>query len=135
MIHFLSICLRFLMKILKRPIFQTSLNMQISPQFIKKVNRKKRITDPLVLYVISKIFEHCIFDQIYQNKGNAWNIHQMGYRKGENSQHSLIVIFEKWKKNIHQEGKCGTLFVYLSKEFDCLQHDILWAKLNAYGFD
>ena len=49
----------------------------------------------------------------------------MGYRKGENSQHSLIVIFENWKKNIHKEGKCGTLFVYLSKEFDCLQHDIL----------
>ena len=54
----------------------------------------------------------------------------MGYRKGENShflkkKNSLIVIFEKWKKNIHKEGKCGTLFVYLSKEFDCLQHDIL----------
>ena len=58
----------------------------------------------------------------------------MGYRKGYSSQHSLIVMFENWKKNLDKGGKCGALFVDLSKAFDCLQHDLLFAKLNACGF-
>ena len=61
--------------------------------------------------------------------------HQKGYRKGYSSQHSFIAIFEKWKKNLDKRGECGALFVDVSEAFDCLQHDLLLAKLNAYGFD
>ena len=59
----------------------------------------------------------------------------MGCRKGYSSQHSLIAMFEKWKKNLDKRGECGALFVDLSKAFDCLQHDLLLAKPDAYGFD
>ena len=59
----------------------------------------------------------------------------MGYRKGYISQHILNANFEKWKKNQDKRGECGALFVDLSKAFDCLQHDLLSAKVNTYGFD
>ena len=44
-------------------------------------------------------------------------------------------MFEKWKKALDNSGSCGALLVDLSKAFDCIVHDLLLAKLSAYGFD
>ena len=59
----------------------------------------------------------------------------MDYRKAYSSQHSLIAMFKKWKENLDKKEECDALFVDFSKEFDCLQHDLLLAKLDAYGLD
>ena len=112
--------------------------MQILSQFIKNNNRYENKTyRPVIsiISVISKILERVLYDQIYKNIDKTLSRHQIGYRKGYSSQHSLIAMFEKWKENLDKGGKCGALFVDLSKAFDCLQHDILLAQLNAYGFD
>ena len=44
-------------------------------------------------------------------------------------------MLEKWK-NAVDKGKCfGVLLTDFSKTFDCLSHELLIAKLHAYGFD
>ena len=69
-------------------------------QFTKKNNRhEKENYRPLsIISVISKILGRCLHYQIYKNIDNTLSRHQMGYRKGYNSQHSLIPMNEKWKE-------------------------------------
>ena len=39
------------------------------------------------------------------------------------------------KKSVDNGGAFGALFTDFSKVFDCLSHELLIAKLDAYGFD
>ena len=40
---------------------------------------------------------------------------------------------EKWERSIDRSKMFGALLTDLSKSFDCLNHDLLIAKLNAHG--
>ena len=43
-------------------------------------------------------------------------------------------MLEKWKKVVDTKNVFGALLTDLSKAFDCLLHDLVIAKFNAYGF-
>ena len=61
--------------------------------------------------------------------------YQCEFRRGYNPQHCLVSLIEKWKKSVDNGGAFGALLTDLSKAFDCLPHELLIAKLDAYGFD
>ena len=43
-------------------------------------------------------------------------------------------MLETWKRSVDQGKVFGILLTDPPKAFDCLNHELLNAKLNAYGF-
>ena len=58
-----------------------------------------------------------------------------GYRKGYSTEQCLTVMLEIWKKALDGKGTAGAILTDLSKAFDCLNHNLLIAKMAAYGFE
>ena len=66
---------------------------------------------------------------------NILSKYQCGFSKRFNAKHCLVSMIEKWKERADNGGAFGTLMTDLSKAFACLHHELLIAKLDAYGFD
>ena len=48
---------------------------------------------------------------------------------------TLLPMIKKLRESFDSGGNFGALLTDLSKVFDCLPHDLLIAKLHAYGLD
>ena len=56
-----------------------------------------------------------------------------GFRKAHSTQHALFRLIQSWQKELDESGFVGTILMDLSKAYDCLPHDLMVAKLEAYG--
>ena len=87
-----------------------------------------------ILPVLSKLYERSMFKQISELFENIFSKIQCGFRKGHSTQQCLLAMLEKWKRSVDSGKAFVALLTDLSKAFDCLDHELLIAKLNAYGF-
>ena len=55
-----------------------------------------------------------------------------GYRQGHSTQHALIKLIESWRQSLDSRSYSGAVLMDLS--FDTINHELLIAKLHAYGF-
>ena len=111
-------------------------NADVTPVFKKNNLLSKESYRPfIVLPTISKVFEKLMQNQIYLHINSFLWPYLCHYRKGFNSQHALISLIERWRKSLDNKGYGGAVLMDLSKAFDTLNHDLLIAKLHAYGFD
>ena len=108
----------------------------ISPVFKKKDPLDETNYRPVsVLPTVSKLFEKIMQKQINGFISNRLSPYLYGYGKGYNTQQALLVLIEKWKKNLDDKGYGVAVLMDLSKAFDTLNHDLLRAKLSVYGFE
>ena len=108
----------------------------ITPVFKKGPRTSKNNYRPVsILPIFSKIFERLLSRQLSEFFDNILSKFQCGFRKGYGTQHCLLLMLEIWKEATDNNKAFGALLTDLSKAFDCLSHDLLIAKLYAYGLD
>ena len=103
------------------------------PKWLKKANinlvlkkltfLKKNNYRPIsILPIISKAFERCQYDQIFEYTNSVLS----------NACAALVLtMIKKCRKNVDQVGSCVALLKDLSKSFDCIVHVFLTAKLEV----
>ena len=108
----------------------------ITPLHKKLENILKENYRPVsLLPVVSKLFERIMQKQMKTFIDNFLSTSLCGYRKGYNTQYALLAMIEKWKKSLDgKRGYAGAILMDLSKAFDTINHELLIAKLEAYGF-
>ena len=95
---------------------------------------KKNYRPITVLPSVSKIFERLMQNQMLPFVQSILSPLLCGFREGYGTQHALLRLTETCNKSIDSGGIAGAVLTDLSKAFDCLDHELLIAKLNAYGF-
>ena len=75
-----------------------------------------------------------MYDQMYKYFDQLFSKFQCGCRKRFSTQDCLLYIIENWKESLDQRGHYGALLTDFSKAFDCVLHDLLIVKLQAYCF-
>ena len=88
-----------------------------------------------VLPAVSKVYDRVLKDQINPYFHEILSNILYVFRAGYSTQHALIRMLIKWRRCLDTSGLVGTILMDLSKAYDCLPHDLLIAKLAAYGLD
>ena len=89
-----------------------------------------------ILSCFSKVYENVIKNELLKSMNVHLSPFISAYRKNYNTQHALLRLLEEWREHLDNNKIVGGILMDLSKAFfDCVPHDLLLAKLAAYGID
>ena len=109
---------------------------KVSPIFKKDDLLHKENYRPVsILPLLSKVYEKLLYYQLSDYVENIFNIILCGFRKAHSTQHALFKLLQSWQKELDEKGMVATVLMDLSKAYDRIPHDLLIAKLSAYGID
>ena len=125
-------------------IFNSCINNGVFPDQLKLADitpifksvdsmAKKNYRPVSILNSVSKLFEKLIQKQLNPFFDDKLSEYLCGYRKGNSTQYALLNLIESWKKYRDNHGYSAAVLMDLSKAFDTINHDLLLAKLHAYG--
>ena len=127
-------------------IFNQSLETGVFPTLMKyaditplyKTKCKYETTNyrPIsLLLTISKILEKVVYKRTYQFLEDNHIIFnsQYGFRRQHSCQDAISELVGKILKNMEEQKYTIAVFIDLSKAFDTLEHEVLFAKLEKYG--
>ena len=121
---------------IKSSLFPSCLKTaNITPIYKKgKRDLKDNYRPVSILPLLSKLYARSMIKQISDFFENIFSKNQCGFRKGHSTQQCLLAMPEKWKRSVDSGKAFVSLHKDLFKAFDCLNHALLIAKLNANGF-
>ena len=94
---------------------------------------KSKYWPPSILVLLDKIFERCVQKQLVHYFNPYFSKFLSAYTKGYSCESVLLHLLEEWKGALDKNSVVGTVIMDLSKAFDLIPHDLLLAKLSAYG--
>ena len=80
-----------------------------------------------ILSNVSKVYERCLYDQIYDSFENKFSRYQCRFRKGFNTQNAILFMVEKMLLARDKIEVCEAILTDLPKAFDCVSHDLFIA--------
>ena len=109
---------------------------EVVPIYKKNDKKDKSNYRPIsLLSNISKVYERCMQEQLDEYFSDLLSKYQCGFRQGYGTQNCLSAMIEKLRKIRNRKAIFAAVLTDLSKAFDCIPHNLLIAKLSAYGFD
>ena len=89
-----------------------------------------------VLPSLSKVYEKILCKQLNSFFETKLSPHLCRFRWRYSSTHlALSNPLFNWQSCLDKSGVVGTILMDLCKAFGCLPHDLIIAKLHAYGLD
>ena len=88
-----------------------------------------------VLNCFSNVCENVIKNELLKSMNVHLSPFLSAYRQNYNTQHVLLRLLEEWREHSDNNKTVGGILMDLSRPFDCVPHDLLLAKLAAYGID
>lgn len=144
-----SILLKFLKNELKEPLavvanqmittcrFPSKLKIaKVLPIFKKGEDDKCENYRPIsLLPAISKVFEKILLRQMdaHFKLYDLYFCGQYGFRKNRSTEHAILEVCDRILQDMDKKKTPVSIFLDLSKAFDCLDHKILLSKLKYYG--
>ena len=98
--------------------------------------RKENYRPVSVLTALSKVYEKVMYDQLYNTFCLA-TCHKTSLDflrlKNHSYRTALLKMTEDWRRSLDNRESAMAVAVDLSKAFDSINHNLVLAKLKAYG--
>ena len=86
-----------------------------------------------ILLSLFKVYEKILYKQLNSFFKTKLSPHLCGFHSKYSAQHALSDLLFNWQNWLDKSGVIGTILMDLSKACDWLPHDLIIAKLHAYG--
>ena len=107
----------------------------VRPIFKKDDKTKIKNYQPVsLLNMFSKIYKKFLHENLMNYMKTFISKFISAYCKSFSTSLVLICLIENWKKSLDEKKFVGAVLMDLSKAFDSIPHDLLIAKMYAYGF-
>ncbi|PFX20607.1 putative RNA-directed DNA polymerase from transposon BS [Stylophora pistillata] len=84
---------------------------------------------------VCKLLEKVMYDQLYDAFKSKFSLDMSGFLRGHSCCTALLKIVDDWRLALDSKKITGTIAIDLSKAFDSICHNLLLAKLRAYGLN